>query len=338
MQSSSELICKMDGCTLGDTGICMFNHTPVLCPERLASLGEGESKVTQSTTLAGPVLESPPEAGRFSSSYTLSPQKFAELRKLRDCKTIGILGIPNAGKTAFLVSLYLSLAGKKIESLEFRNSKSLMAFEEISRGARKWKEGEPPEQMTMHTEIKDERTAGFLHLKLFSKSHNRTLHLLLPDLPGEWTDLLVINNRTDRLSFLKNTSAIWLMINGQDIADAKTRMHSIYRIELLIDRIIEFIISDIPPVVIVVTHLDRSGSVVANLTDLIDTYKTKSLTISLIETAAFAIPESGVEAGHGIEKLISELFDVRQSSLLDFWPDSLPSHDGRFFTKIKLKG
>lgn len=337
MQSNSELICKKDGCTLADTGVCIFNNTPEFCPERLQSIGEDEGNVGTNPQIAGPVLEAPPEGGKFSHSFTLSVHTATEMRKSRDCKTIGILGIPNTGKTAFLVSLYLLLAGKRFDNLEFRNSKSLMAFEEISRGTRKWKEGEPPEQMTMHTEIKDERTAGFLHLKLFSKRHNRILQFLFPDLPGEWTNSLVTSNRTDRLSFLRDASVIWLMVNGQDISNPKTRMNAIYRIEVLIDRIFEFLGSDIPKIEIVITHLDKSGSVVQKLEDLLENYKTKDLIITLKETAAFATPESGLLAGHGIEKLISELFDVTPSKPIDFWPPTSLSQNDRSFMKINPK-
>lgn len=335
MPNSAEYICKKDGCTLADTGICMFNNSPAVCPERLASLNDVDKTVSSNSTIAGPVLEAPEEAGKFLSSYTIPPQKASEMWRRRDCKTIGILGIPNTGKTAFLVSLYLLISGNKLPNLRFRNSSSLMAFEEIARGARKWKEGEPPDQMTMHTEIKDERTAGFLHLKLFSSTHNRTLQLLFPDLPGEWTNTLISNNRVDRLSFLRNASTIWIMVNGQDIANANSKMNTIDRIEILIDRVAEFLGSDVPHIEIVVTHRDKSGPVREKLSTLLDEYGRKGISIGLSETAAFAEPGSGLEAGHGIENLILQLFNVTPSNPVEFWPASLHSQNARSFMNIR---
>ena len=56
-----------------------------------------------------------------------------------------------------------------------------------------------PEQITVHTERKDSRSPGFLHFKLIRKSDYARLHLLIPDLPGEWSTSLIENNRADRL-------------------------------------------------------------------------------------------------------------------------------------------
>lgn len=335
MQSSTTLSCKRDGCTLSETGMCMFNNVPEQCPERLAHFEGGESSTLIHANTSGPVLDAPPEAAKFSSSFTVSLRHASEMWRLRDCKTVGILGVPNTGKTAFLVSLYLLLSGKRLEKLEFRNSKTLMAFEEISRGARKWRDGAPPDDMTMHTEIKDERTAGFLHLKLFSKSHNRTLQLLFPDFPGEWTNSLITNNRVDRLSFFKHASAIWIMTNGQDLANSKTRMNAIYRIEVLIDRILEFIGADIPKIHIVVTHFDQSGPIQDRLSDLMETYKSRNVCIDVSETAAFADLNTEILPGHGIEDLILSLFQVTPSRPLDFWPSTPSITNSRSFLNIQ---
>ncbi len=92
----------------------------------------------------------------------------------RYCKIVGILGAPGAGKTGCLVSFYLLLAHGRLSGFDFRDSKTVMAFEEISRGARRW-DANYPEQLTSHTEISDERTAGFLHARLRTKVDNKPI-------------------------------------------------------------------------------------------------------------------------------------------------------------------
>ncbi|MEH2469277.1 hypothetical protein V1281_001472 [Nitrobacteraceae bacterium AZCC 2161] len=88
----------------------------------------------------------------------------------RYCTLIGILGDPDSGKTAALVSLYLIASYTQHEGFGFADCRSLMAFNDISQRARHWNEGAPPDQMTVHTEAPDERTAGFLHLRLLCET------------------------------------------------------------------------------------------------------------------------------------------------------------------------
>src|SRR5206468_4014081 len=108
----------------------------------------------------------------------------------------------DAGKTAALVSLYLLVSRDKLGGRHFADSRSLMGFDQISHGARRWNEGALPDQLTVHTELGDDRSAGFLHLRLRSDD-GETVDILLPDLPGEWTAALIDSNRVDRLEFLK---------------------------------------------------------------------------------------------------------------------------------------
>ena len=118
-------------------------------------------------------------------------------------RVVGILGEPDAGKTASLVSLYLLLSRGKLTGFKYADSRTLMAFQEISQGALRWNEGEHPQQLTTHTKLADGRSAGFLHLRLMPTEGSEAVDLLLPDLPGEWTTALTDSNRFDRLDFLK---------------------------------------------------------------------------------------------------------------------------------------
>ena len=92
-----------------------------------------------------------------------------------------------------------------------------MAFTEISQGTRRWNEGQLPEQLTTHTELAEDRTAGFLHLRLKHLNQSEVVDLFFPDLPGEWTTKLIEENRVDRFEFLKRSDVVWLVIDGNNL-------------------------------------------------------------------------------------------------------------------------
>jgi hypothetical protein len=171
--------CKQENCTVGETGACLLNNNPATCPNRI----QGDRGL--SSNLSGEIapLQEPFKKRRFPLSLTLTPYQTRELMATRYCRVIGILGAPDAGKTAAIVSLYLLLARDKLAGIHFADSRTLMAFDEISAGARRWDDGRIPEQMTAHTELKDDRSAGFLHLRVTIDGQG-PCDILLSDLPG----------------------------------------------------------------------------------------------------------------------------------------------------------
>ena len=171
------------------------------------------------------------------------------------CRIIGLLGVPDSGKTACLVSLYLLLSHDRIPEYSFADSRSLVALDELSRGARRW-QGGTPEQMTVHTERGDDRFPGFVHFKLRRRADGAGVNLTVPDLPGEWTNSLIDRNRTDRLSFLPSADAIWVMVNGRMLVDKEQRLGTIHRTSLIVDRIAELCDPDIPSLRLVVSRAD----------------------------------------------------------------------------------
>jgi hypothetical protein len=333
MESTSEIICNKPECTYSQTGQCILGNEPLTCPDRLSYLDLSDE--TTSSELAGAVvLEAPIEQERFSSSFSLSPESSEKLMRNRYCKVIGILGVPGTGKTATLVSLYLLLAHSKLNGFEFKDSKSIMAFEEISRGARKWSKGNLPEQLTIHTELQDERQAGYLHLRLGDVTKQKAVDLLLTDLPGEWTSSLIDSNRTDRLSFLKSTDRIWIMVNGEEVESTETRKHTIHRLKLLIDRLYAFLSPNMADLTIVLTHCDKHAGVKEHLKDFISKYK--GFDIKLIETASFSDNDK-IPAGSGISELIGDLLSQRKEKSGTLWNEKDSAPDGRQMLKFKIK-
>lgn len=132
--------CKFDGCTVGETGKCALERDPNTCENRSSGLAQAllaRSDAAPATDgIGAPVLEQPQGAAQFPSSRTLGPEVVSELMASRYVSVVGILGDPESGKTACLASLYLLVSNAKLKGWSFSDSKSLMAFEDIARGAR----------------------------------------------------------------------------------------------------------------------------------------------------------------------------------------------------------
>ena len=318
MEEGLDFICNKEGCTYSETKACAFNNPPLTCSERLASIADLLAQPSVAEIIKDTTLSPPEEMERFSSSLSMTIRDAQKLMRNRYCKIVGILGVPGTGKTASLVSLYLLLAHSKLENFKFLDSKTVMALEEISKGARKWNTTHLPEQLTSHTELQDERIAGYLHLRLQRLTDNCKFDLLLTDLPGEWTTTLIDTNRTDRLEFLKAAERIWLTVSAEDINRLTTRHHTIHRVKLLIERIKAFLGNTVPDITIVITHSDKVTTVVQHLSALHNL--TDGFTIKLVEIASFSANDK-IAAGTGIQELINDIVEKRHFTQLEFWPN-----------------
>ncbi|MGP4753747.1 TRAFAC clade GTPase domain-containing protein [Agrobacterium pusense] len=231
---------------------------------------------------------------------------------------VGIVGPPDSGKTAALVSLYLLLSHGRLQGFEYADSRSLMAFDEISRGARRWA-GEMPQQMTPHTELSDDRAAGFLHLRIRAVPDNVPIDFLLPDLPGEWSTAMVEQSRHDRLAFLQRADVIWLMVDGGRLSSPTQRQGAIHRTRLYLQRLKEFF-PDLPRVILVVTRADLGTANEKTLQAILNEGVALGIEISVQTISSFSANEE-VPAGTGIAELIVASMG-RQADAAAFWPSS----------------
>lgn len=295
--------CSNPDCTVAQTGKCLLNHSLDACP----SLVETVSASTPPAFGLPPVLAAPDSNVRLPPSLALDRDLAERLASKRPCTQVGILGLPASGKTAALVSLYLLVAKGLLEGFDFRNSLSLMALEKLSRGARRWDTTSLPDQLTAHTEIADNRTAGYLHLRLHSTRHGFDLDLLLPDLPGEWTKSLIDTNRTDRLAFLKSCSAIWLFVDGRKLHDNATKQHALHRCEMVLRRLKAYLGQIVPTITVVATHKDY-GQLTSSIFDpLLGLAGELGIDVRIHQIASFAQEHSTIVAGEGIAELIDGL-------------------------------
>lgn len=261
-----------------------------------------------------PPLGTPKQPKLLTPSLALGIEELSWRFNQRSCSMIGILGLPGAGKTAALVSLYLLLSNAELQSYEYRDSDSLIAFEQLSRGAR---HTEQLDQITAHTEITDGRTAAFLHLRTFDRRTSRVLDLLLPDLPGEWTSDLINHNRTDRFSFLGSCASIWIFVDGRKLLDQQERNPSLRSTELVVRRIVALLGENCPPLRLVLTHADAGEIGEAVISKLTARLVNDAPDLSVTRIASFSSADE-IPAGFGLETLLE--------SSLAFLSDASPNY------------
>ncbi len=204
----------------------------------------------------------------------------------------------------------------RMAGFEYADSKSLMALDEISRGARRWA-AEMPSQMTAHTELSDERAAGFLHLRLKVSGAETSVDFLLPDLPGEWSTGMVEESRHDRLAFLERADVIWLMVDGGRLTELSQRQSTIHRTKLYLQRLKQFF-PHLPRVILVITRAD-TGTVDQKTVDAILSEGTALGIDMAVQAISSFSTNPSVPAGTGIAELLKSSIS-RQTEIYAFWP------------------
>ena len=174
--------------------------------------------------------------------------------------------------------------------------------------------------MTAHTERGDNRFPGFVHFKLRRRADGGRVNLIVPDLPGEWTDSLIDRNRTDRLSFLPGADAIWVMVNGQMLTAKEHRLGTIHRTNLIVDRIAELCGAKIPPVRLVVSRADLGEPDEGSLRELQDNADRRGMALPVSAISSFSTSQT-VEPGTGIAELVADTVEAGSPDV-EFWPEA----------------
>ena len=313
-----------------------MNNPPASCPNLLsAGATEDTATVESGAEFGAPVIgEHASDKQSFPPSATLGVEDADRLMATRYVTVIGILGDPDAGKTACLVSMYLLVAQAQIGQLGFADSRSLLAFEQIARGARRW-EGAAQQELTTRTLLSDERQAGFLHLRVVREDDRRRFDLLLPDLPGEWTTELVRTADAERLAFLRSADVVWLMIDGRALVDKVHRQGAIHRTQVLIERLAEVLGDLRPELVLVPTRHDLGVPPEASTRAVARTAEERGFRFRIAPIASFADQGGPTAPGAGVADLVAASLPVRPTGpVAPFWPDR-PADSGRAFAQYR---
>lgn len=330
--------CTYEGCTVAETGRCALERNPATCPNRISNQSDTESGTakeapTAKSDVGAPVLRSPDENPSFPRSTTLGPDEIEKMMRRRYMTIVGILGDPESGKTACLASIYLLVSNAMLEGWSFADSRSIMAFEEIARGARRWNAGHPPEQMTVHTEMADERQPGFLHLRLRRNADGRVVDLALPDLPGEWTKTLIRSARSDRFEFLRAADVVWMIVDGRILADRERRQGTITRLGQLSGRLRALTEGAMPRVLVVTTHRDLHEPDKGTTARIAAELAKHGVSFELMPVAPFSDTE-GIKAGFGLATLVNATVGD-STTAPNFWPATSPASEASPFLSYR---
>jgi hypothetical protein len=322
--------CTTEGCTFDTTGRCVLGNEPDECPSRGAIVDLDESTGSSETEMAveedaaegltAAPLQAPPST---QVSLPLGGQlTYDDLEKIgsqRGYRMIGILGLPNAGKTAALVSLYLLAANGRLGTFRFRNSASLFGFDEIAAGTKAWDEnGEMLEKIIKHTELADPRRPGFLHLRLHSDKLSGPVDFVFPDLPGEWTDSLIDRSDHERLGFMRSAEALWILIDGSALVDLERRQAVVNRAQRILSRVRQYF--DPPPdlpILLVVSRRDQFESLPEEPMKRIQEEAAKrDIRLEVVEIASVSEHVDRTPGGFGIETLLNASIRLADPALM----------------------
>ena len=275
-----------------------------------------------------PVLTAPDDGLRsLPASRTLGIAQVNAITENRPACLVGIVGLAGAGKTAALVSAYLLLSNGSFKGFSYADSDTLRAFEEITRASRTWQKGNPPEQITVHTTLSNDREAGFLHLRLRRNEDDRIFDMLLPDLPGEWSRMLIDRDDTDRFEFLGSSSVIWIMVDGRQFGNAGRVAHARYRAKLLIERLATLLKETRPRLIVVPTWQDKVAFPQAEAQLLFECGRSFGFEVDIAPIASFSWNDN-VDPGQGVAELFSMTLTAGPPPP-DFWPDTDPDPNVR---------
>jgi GTPase SAR1 family protein len=248
-------------------------------------------------------------ARQFHTGLELGTDDIAELTRARYCHLIGVLGAWDAGKTCFLLSLYLMASGNSLPGDYLcAGSLTLKGFEERARRIRNWDSATPlPEQLADHTSLADPRQPALLHLALRERGGDRQRYdLLLTDLPGEWSKSLVDRAATaGRFDFLKRADGIIVVVDGPALASERRHVE-VQRTKHLMDRLIHSVRVDASvPLTLLLTKCDRiSMKQPEAVAELVEHCKQLGFEPRAVLSAAFSNKPQTVPNGAGVFEAI----------------------------------
>jgi hypothetical protein len=335
--------CEKPDCTVADTGKCLLSHANLVeCPNFRAGASESKTETTEVAFTAG--VEPPStekKAGRtFHLGAELGVEDALAVMGARYAHVIGVLGSTDAGKTCFLSSLYLMASGGSLPApYQFAGSLTLQAFEDRARGLRQWKDGQLPNQLANHTALMDPRQPSLLHLAIReSTADHRRFDLLLTDLPGEWTDNLVLRaSHAPSFRFLQRADGIILVVDGTMLMSDAHRHAELRRMRYFSERLANDVnVSRDTPFVILVSKSDEIDmQMPPAASELCDYVAGLGFPATKISAASFSRMPEKVNSGTGVFSAIETVLSHRASQDGAITAQDYAEPGGRAFSRFR---
>jgi hypothetical protein len=320
--------CEKFDCTVAATGRCLISHPdPLDCPHfRSGSDAVGlsiEVPEVESAESAGDyeVLPMVTVGRTFHQGIELGADDAVEVMRGRYAHLIGVLGSTDAGKTCLLSSLYLMASGGTLPAgYQFAGSLTLQAFEDRARGLREWEKGALPSQLVDHTVLAHPRRPSLLHLAIQEKAANRRrVDLLLTDLPGEWTDNLVLRAaNAPSFEFLRRADGIIIVVDGKLLVSDR-QFVEVQRIRQFVERLSTDvgIGCDVPFVLLISKSDEIAMQMPVGAIELKEYLESLGYRATVVSAAAFSRLPNEIKSGTGVFEAIETLINsepIRQKN------------------------
>jgi hypothetical protein len=318
--------CSKPDCTAATTGTCLLGKaSPQECEfcEPVAALESESDPVSSSKALSIERI--------FHAGSELGTIDALEISSGSYTHVIGLMGPYNAGKTCFLLSLYLMTSRQLLpDGYIFRRSLTLQGFEDRAHNMREWQGGSLPDLLADHTVLSDDRRPGFLHLGV--AKHDERIDLLFSDLPGEWTTSLI--NRADtanRWEFLKRADGILVFFDGTEL-EGKDRFVQATGAQQLFQRLKETIC--IPTYIPLVILVSKADEIEMRKPEILDEITQSAIQLgydpAVIMCASFSRKPEIVQNGHGVMSAVEHLIaQFSNESYID-WEKFTEKQSGDF--------
>jgi hypothetical protein len=306
----TEGTCEKADCTVATTGQCLLSQAD---PNQCQHFRSGGVVPVGVSPVA--LIDETPRAHKVGRKFhlgnELGAEDASEIMRARYSHLIGVLGSTDAGKTCLLSSLYLMASGGTLPAkYMFAGSLTLQAFEDRARGLREWEDGKLPAQLADHTILTDPRQPSLLHLAFReSAGERRRLDFLLTDLPGEWTDNLVLRAaNAGSFEFLQRADGIILVVDGTVLISDRRHIE-LQHMRQFVERLSnEVKLSQDIPFVVLVSKSDEIGMQMPPAAiELKNHIESFGYTATTISAAAFSRHPDNVKSGTGVFSAIEGL-------------------------------
>ena len=299
--------CADNRCEVPASNFCKLDHDNFReCPKYSEGLAKAEQGANTSNTPAVPEGQRrPPWSGNAFTPNTATII-WATARPL----LVALVGLPEAGKTSFLATLYLRVKRERVAGRQFNGSLTLYAWAKLaSRMA--WRGGRSPRYPPRTSG--DTREPGFLHLSLRAPDED-VVDVLIADTPGEWF-MHWISRADDPQAegarwTVDHADQILLFVDIAALTDPTLQYSARSRTERLIDRV-----SQQQPKGQVSVVYAKHDALLSDSTPVLEEIRAR-LEARFPGHKAFetvAAPESQSEPGRGVVEAVGALVEQARS-------------------------
>tara|TARA_R110001599_G_scaffold163952_1_gene353322 strand:+ start:5707 stop:6750 length:1044 start_codon:yes stop_codon:yes gene_type:complete len=247
--SHQTINCSNPECKIEETGRCVEGIEPKDCPhynsEASYEVSESQEESLENNSTLHRTELSPSEALSLSTASNVLQND--------DSRVICILGPSDSGKTCLIASIYDMFQTWEKSGMEFRHSRSLLAFEKICHDARsESKRGTPHSQRTPLGEV------HFYHLNLCILDNPANISLLIADRAGEEyksasDDISIV----DEFVEVHRADTINVLVDGERLIDNAARHNLKIDIAMMLQALKDHAgIKSKPQLAIVLTKFD----------------------------------------------------------------------------------